>query len=150
MSLPQHRAGDADRERVAAVLRDAHAEGRIDVDELTQRLDATYRAKTFGELAVLTADLPTPRSRSLPPGTPTSPTWPTSRASTPVPARRDDGLRGAWAAWFLAVSINVVIWVLVSISSGDPVYFWPMWVAGPWGAGLLVLTAGSRVKRRRR
>ena len=146
MSLPEHRAGDADRERVAALLRDAHAEGRIDVDELTQRLDATYRAKTFGELAVLTADLPTPRGRSRPPGT-----LPVPPATPSLPARRaEGGLRAAWGAWLVAVSINVVIWVLVSISNGDPAYFWPMWVAGPWAAGLLALTAASRLNRKRR
>jgi hypothetical protein len=44
----------------------------------------------------------------------------------------------------VAVSVNVVIWVLVSISAGDPAYFWPMWVAGPWGAVLVALTATRR------
>jgi len=34
----------------------------------------------------------------------------------------------------------VVIWLLVSLSSGELVYFWPMWVAGPWGAVLLATT----------
>jgi hypothetical protein len=47
----------------------------------------------------------------------------------------------------VAVSVNVVIWLLVAITSG-PVYFWPMWVAGPWGAVLLVLTVAERGRRR--
>jgi hypothetical protein len=34
----------------------------------------------------------------------------------------------------------VVIWVLVCASAGQLVYPWPVWVAGPWGAVLLVLT----------
>lgn len=139
MSLPEHRAGDGDRDRVAAVLRDAHAEGRLDIDELTERLDATYRAKTFGELAALTADLPTPRARSRPPGS--EPAVPTSGS---VPDRRaDKGLRAAWTAWAVAVSVNVVVWLLVSFSAGEAIYFWPMWVAGPWGAVLLVKTLSS-------
>ncbi|MGB9373473.1 MAG: DUF1707 domain-containing protein [Jiangellales bacterium] len=136
MTLPEHRAGDGDRDRVAAVLRDAHAEGRLDLDELTERLDATYRAKTFGELATLTDDLPTPRPRSRPPGS--EPAVPTSGS---VPARRGDkDLRAVWTAWAVAVAVNVVIWALVSFSAGQAIYFWPMWVAGPWGAVLLVRT----------
>ncbi|MFF5206729.1 DUF1707 domain-containing protein [Streptosporangium sp. NPDC000396] len=51
------RAGDSDRERVAAVLNDALADGRLDHDEHEQRLGALYRARTLGELTALTADL---------------------------------------------------------------------------------------------
>ncbi|MDH6584959.1 hypothetical protein M2164_005266 [Streptomyces sp. SAI-208] len=56
--LPELRASDADRERVAEVLRDALAEGRLDMEEFEERLDATYRARTYGELAPITRDLP--------------------------------------------------------------------------------------------
>ncbi|WP_042368647.1 DUF1707 SHOCT-like domain-containing protein [Streptacidiphilus neutrinimicus] len=52
------RASDADRERVAEALRDAYAEGRLDAEEHSQRLDAAYAAKTLGELVPLTRDLP--------------------------------------------------------------------------------------------
>ncbi|MFG2679075.1 DUF1707 domain-containing protein [Streptomyces sp. NPDC048392] len=52
------RASDADRERVAEVLRDALAEGRLDMAEFEERLDATYGARTYGELAPITRDLP--------------------------------------------------------------------------------------------
>jgi hypothetical protein len=52
------RASDADRERVASVLRDAYAEGRLDVEEHAERLEAAYAAKTLGELVPLTRDLP--------------------------------------------------------------------------------------------
>ncbi|MBU6530769.1 DUF1707 domain-containing protein [Streptomyces sp. NPDC057245] len=55
---PELRASDADRERVAEVLRDALAEGRLDMAEFEQRLDATYSARTYGELAPITRDLP--------------------------------------------------------------------------------------------
>ncbi|MGX1030272.1 hypothetical protein RKD37_005667 [Streptomyces ambofaciens] len=55
---PELRASDADRERVAEVLRDALAEGRLDMSEFEERLDATYRARTYGELAPITRDLP--------------------------------------------------------------------------------------------
>ncbi|MGV9358716.1 DUF1707 SHOCT-like domain-containing protein [Streptomyces misionensis] len=52
------RASDADRDRVAEVLRDALAEGRLDMGEFEERLEAAYRARTYGELAPLTRDLP--------------------------------------------------------------------------------------------
>ncbi|MFE6283195.1 DUF1707 domain-containing protein [Streptomyces sp. NPDC057877] len=55
---PELRASDADRERVAEVLRDAVAEGRLDMAEFEERLDATYQARTYGELAPITKDLP--------------------------------------------------------------------------------------------
>ncbi|MDQ0930505.1 DUF1707 SHOCT-like domain-containing protein [Streptomyces turgidiscabies] len=56
--LPELRASDADRERVAEVLRDALAEGRLDMAEFEERFEATYRARTYGELAPITRDLP--------------------------------------------------------------------------------------------
>ncbi|MBE1459741.1 hypothetical protein H4W79_003955 [Nocardiopsis terrae] len=53
------RASDADRDAVAHLLREALAEGRLDPDEHSDRLDSVYRAKTVGELVPLTEDLPT-------------------------------------------------------------------------------------------
>lgn len=56
---PQHlRASDADRERVAEILRQAAGDGRLTMDELDERLDAVYAAKTYAELAPITRDLP--------------------------------------------------------------------------------------------
>ncbi|MFF4490908.1 DUF1707 domain-containing protein [Streptomyces sp. NPDC001544] len=57
---PDLRASDADRERVAEVLRDALAEGRLDMEEFEERLEATYKARTYGELTPITCDLPVP------------------------------------------------------------------------------------------
>ncbi|GAA2762771.1 DUF1707 domain-containing protein [Streptomyces paradoxus] len=57
-AVPDLRASDADRERVAEILRDALAEGRLDMEEFEERLDATYKARTYGELAPITRDLP--------------------------------------------------------------------------------------------
>lgn len=56
--LPELRASDADRERVAEVLRDGLAEGRLDMAEFEERLEATYKARTYGELEPITRDLP--------------------------------------------------------------------------------------------
>jgi hypothetical protein len=52
------RASDADRDRAAEVLREAAAEGRLSMEELNERLDVVYAAKTYAELAPATVDLP--------------------------------------------------------------------------------------------
>ncbi|MFE9407613.1 DUF1707 domain-containing protein [Streptomyces sp. NPDC006704] len=54
------RASDAERERVAESLREAMAEGRLDMEEFEQRLEAAYKARTHGELEPLVRDLPAP------------------------------------------------------------------------------------------
>jgi hypothetical protein len=54
------RAGDADRDAVAEMLRIAAGEGRIDLSELEERLGLVNAAKTYGELDLLVADLPQP------------------------------------------------------------------------------------------
>jgi hypothetical protein len=53
----QMRISDADRQRVTDVLRDAAGEGRIDLDELEERLELTWQAKTYGELVPITLDM---------------------------------------------------------------------------------------------
>ncbi|WP_052863933.1 DUF1707 SHOCT-like domain-containing protein [Streptomyces niger] len=55
------RASDADRDRIAAILREALAEGRLDAEEHAERIDGVYRAKTMGELEPLISDLPAAR-----------------------------------------------------------------------------------------
>ncbi|MFB7662544.1 DUF1707 and DUF4190 domain-containing protein [Kitasatospora sp. NPDC056138] len=52
------RAAHTDRERTVDVLKAAFAEGRLDTEEYAQRFDAANRAKTYGELSRLVADLP--------------------------------------------------------------------------------------------
>lgn len=51
------RAADADRNLVAKLLSDALAEGQLTLAEYDERTAAAYRAKTYGELDVLTSDL---------------------------------------------------------------------------------------------
>jgi Domain of unknown function (DUF1707) len=55
---PELRISDADRDRTAEVLREAHAHGRITVDELDERLTSVYSAKTYADLVPITRDLP--------------------------------------------------------------------------------------------
>ena len=52
------RASDADRDRVAALLQQHHAAGRLTAEEFDQRVDAALAARTLGELDELLADLP--------------------------------------------------------------------------------------------
>jgi hypothetical protein len=52
------RASDADREAVAERLRHAAVEGRLDPDELEERLHTALRARTYGDLRRLLVDLP--------------------------------------------------------------------------------------------
>jgi Domain of unknown function (DUF1707)/Cell wall-active antibiotics response 4TMS YvqF len=69
-NLPDHhgyRVSDADRERVAELLRKAAGDGRLDIDELEQRLELAYAAKTYGELVPITQDLPAAGASHLTP-----------------------------------------------------------------------------------
>ncbi len=71
----QLRISDQDRHRVAEVLREAAGEGRIDLEELDQRLDATYAARTYADLVPITLDLPATAATHLP-----------SRPAAPAPS----------------------------------------------------------------
>ncbi|WP_411114158.1 DUF1707 domain-containing protein [Streptomyces sp. 029-5] len=57
-SSPALRASHADRDRVVDVLRIAAGDGRLTSDELDERLETALSARTLGELAALTVDLP--------------------------------------------------------------------------------------------
>jgi hypothetical protein len=138
---PEMRASDADRDRVAAALREHCAQGRIDVDELNERLEGVYSSRTLGDLQKVTDDLPEEDMYELP-----VPSW---RRSTPargmgghLPAVHDGGglyQRAMQAGWATYATVNVlcfVIWLLVAIPSGAW-YPWWIWVAGPWGVLML-------------
>jgi Domain of unknown function (DUF1707) len=60
------RISDADRHQVAEVLREAAGDGRIDLTELDERLEATYAARTYADLVPITLDLPVARPTDLP------------------------------------------------------------------------------------
>jgi hypothetical protein len=46
-----------------------------------------------------------------------------------------------WGSWLSAVVVCTVIYLLTDLGG----YFWPIWVAGPWGALLLLSTFGALV-----
>jgi hypothetical protein len=63
---PGLRIGDAERDSVAAELREHFASGRLTLEEFNQRIDATFAARTQADLARITADLPHVRSGGPP------------------------------------------------------------------------------------
>lgn len=83
------RCSDDDREQVAEALRRAAGEGRLSLDSLESRLELTYGARTYADLAPITSDLPAdspphpqPESTLRPPSPPVPPALKTQ--STPV------------------------------------------------------------------
>ena len=134
---PHLRASDADRDAVGELLREAYAEGRLGADEFSDRLDAALAARTHGDLEPLTRDVPVPRLARPRTGD-------EARTADVEPREDRPGLRVAWGAWATATLVNLVIWAAVSASAEDWAYFWPMWVAGPWGAVLLARTLFGR------
>jgi len=68
------RVGDAEREAAAAELREHYASGRLTLDELNERIDQAFAAKTRGDLNVLMTDLPSRRPETAgAPGAPGGP-----------------------------------------------------------------------------
>jgi hypothetical protein len=135
---PDIRASDAERDRVAASLREHCGEGRITMDELHERLEAVYEAKTIGQLQQVTADLPEEDLYQLPvPASQPKSTDLAASAASRVPEVAQH--RAMWATWASVSAINFTIWLIIAVSSGW-VYPWWIWVAGPWGAMLLIGT----------
>jgi hypothetical protein len=82
----QLRISDDDRHRVAELLRDAAGEGRIDLAELDERLEAAYAARTYADLIPITVDLPAHPAQVAP--------VPAPRREVAVPAGSH---RSSWA-----------------------------------------------------
>ena len=144
------RASDADRQEVIQRLRTALDEGRLKMEEYLDRMGHASEAVTYGDLTPLYEDLPqtSPVLRPVP-AAPVVPPAARSPAATrggfaglPAP------LRVLWTIWAAAVSVNLVVWVLVSATTSQLIYPWPLWVAGPWGAVLLVLSVAASHGRR--
>ncbi|NKY86196.1 DUF1707 domain-containing protein [Nocardia veterana] len=115
------RASDADREKIVEQLRSAMNEGRLNLAEFDDRVQQVYAARTYGELAPILSDLPAvhaerqraPRSRTVPP-------W----------------VLIMWTPWVFVNVLCLVIWAATGAG-----YFWPFWVAVPWGIALCIPTA---------
>ncbi|MCI3272817.1 DUF1707 SHOCT-like domain-containing protein [Streptomyces cylindrosporus] len=98
------RASDADRDRIADILREALAEGRLTADEHAERVEGVLAAKTVGELEVFVRDLPAAHRHRAAPSFAAAPSRPTVGA---IPADPDDSVvavfstavrRGRWRA----------------------------------------------------
>ena len=132
---PEMRASDVDRDRVAAALREHCAQGRLSVEELNERLEAAFAARTLGELEQVTKDLPEEDLHYRPIAA--------HQRARPVPARAPGGLavyrtalRTVGAAYVTTNLICFTVWLIVALTGGGA-YPWFLWVAGPWGAVLL-------------
>ena len=106
------RVSDEQRERAAAEVREHYAAGRLNDDELSERLDAIYRARTEEELRALHKDLPV---------------LPATQRAEMVErrARLQRQLFHRTGAALIPFAICTVIW----IAAGATGAFWPLWVA---------------------
>jgi hypothetical protein len=149
------RASDSERQAVVEQLRSALNEGRLNLLEYDNRIALAYQSVTHGDLADLLLDLP--KQGILMPRREPAPTLvePFARQLPEPPSgvhfgRLPTWIRILWTIWLTAVCVNLVVWLMVSVSGGSPAYFWPMWVAGPFGATVFGLSVGATATRRGR
>ena len=113
------RAGDADRNRIADLLKEAHAVGYLTLDEVDERLGIALAARTHGELDRLVADLP--------------PDWRASqkhgqRRPAGPPARQHPALP-AEAVWLVPLAIVVTGVILLAVLTRSFFFPWPLlWI----------------------
>jgi hypothetical protein len=140
------RVGDHDRESAMNTLRTAFEEGRLDLAEFNDRLSRVNEAGTFGELDVLTGDLPVTPARAAPERPPRRAEH-RARPRRPEPDPADPAARTArrqalMRSGFIIVFLNFSAWLVLAINQGfTAVHPWWIWVAGGWGGVLLVHNA---------
>ncbi|MDQ3530644.1 MAG: DUF1707 domain-containing protein [Actinomycetota bacterium] len=117
---------DAERELVARTLRYHTAEGRLTLDELSDRVGEAYAARVGSELELVLRDLPVTPPEDLPP-----------TEVELAKARRD--LRGALRTYAIVGVVLLGIW---AASGAD--LFWPIWPLGGWGFSLYRQYQGLR------
>jgi Domain of unknown function (DUF1707) len=138
------RASDHDRQQAVERLRAGMEDGRLTMEEYVERAGRAYQAVTHGDLAPLSADLPglaLEQHRSAEPAV-------ASRTGAGWFATLPTALRVLWTIWLTVVSVNVVVWALVSATGGHLAYPWPVWVAGPYGAVLFAVSVSVTQCRR--
>ncbi len=124
------RAGDDDRERVAALLREHYTAGRLTTDEFDDRLEKAYGSRTLGELESLTWDLPVHFQQPA-----------TARPMTRQGRRPPNHV----IAYVLVMLFLIAIW---AVTGGG--YFWPIWPMLGWGLGVAFDVLGVQHGRSRR
>jgi hypothetical protein len=132
MDRAEMRAGDGDREAVAARLKEALDDGRLDLHEYDERLQRAYASKTYAELDGLTTDLPgtVPAAQSQ--------VEPVRPPGSPAAAPPGGGGSHTWVRGYAGVvAVCVVIWAITSVASGELSYFWPVWMLIPLIFGIV-------------
>jgi hypothetical protein len=106
------RASHADREQVVGALQAAFVQGRLTTDELDERVGQALAARTYADLAALTADLPAGPDRAPVP-VPTPP---------PAPVRRPRNPAASFAvkAGASAIAVTVIAAAAAAVISGEP------------------------------
>ena len=105
------RVGDADREAVTAQLREHYADGRLTLEELNERIDQTFAAKTKADLNTVMRDLPQASRPGA--GLP----YAGAGAMSPGPGQRyDQGSRSRGPGRVFTPVLGVV-WLLVILGS---------------------------------
>ena len=89
------RASDADRDRIADMLRDALAEGRLTAEEHAERVEGVLATKTVGELDRFVQDLPAAHEGRATPAYTSAPNRPTAGA---IPAEADENVVAVFSA----------------------------------------------------
>jgi len=114
------RVGDADREATAAQLREHYADGRLTLEELNERLDQTFAAKTKADLNTVMRDLP----QTVSPGsagygqTGWQPGWQGPMVTRPTDYRRDQGAGpGSRRPFAVFAPLMGLVWVFVILGA---------------------------------
>jgi hypothetical protein len=128
------RASDADRNAVAQRLQGALDEGRLGLTDYDERLQQTYAAKTYAELALVTADLPAP-----------APDRTVAAKERSAVARAE--WWDEWRSWLGGAIIMIGIWGVVSLTSGRFTTFWPAIPLGIWAAIILASAVSGKSRR---
>ncbi len=123
-----HRAGDIDRQKTAARLGQALAQGYLALQEYEQRVQEAFQTQTTGELRELVADLPLDRIRRADPR---------RRAAKAAAARKGVGIH--FAAFLAMTAIVLVVWAATGVA-----YFWPIWPILGAAIGLVSHTLAVR------
>jgi hypothetical protein len=135
---PRIRASDADRDRVASLLREHHAAGRLTAEEFHERMDSALEAKTLGELDELMTDLPAIDLYQLPdaslrrgPTRPGQSLLPADPGAHGGPAKFTPGTV-AMGAWAVVTSALVAIWAVAAVVGSGTWFPWWALIALPW------------------
>ena len=135
---PRIRASDADRDRVATMLREHHAAGRLSAEEFHERMERALDAKTLGELDELLTDLPAIDLYQLPdaslrraPPHHGQSLLPADLGGQGDPVRLTPGTV-AIGAWAVVTSALIAIWAVAAVIGVGTWIPWWLVIAIPW------------------